>query len=100
MIFDAKGLPIEARLRGTSYVPLQTHVRPPDVVLSLGTSHEQVMAAGGGDFERALGAFLTLDVGKVERRPGRFQDFGLRPRQHLCAFEMIGELNKGKRGPR
>ncbi len=31
--------------------------------------HEQVMAAGRGDFERALGAFLALDVGEVERRP-------------------------------
>ncbi len=29
--------------------------------------HHQVMAAGGGDFERALGALLALDVGKVER---------------------------------
>ena len=28
--------------------------------------HEQIVAAGGGDFERALGAFLTLDVGEVE----------------------------------
>ena len=30
--------------------------------------HEQVVAAGGGDFERPLGAFLALDVGEVERR--------------------------------
>ena len=29
--------------------------------------HQQIVAAGGGDFERALGAFLALDVGKVER---------------------------------
>ena len=30
--------------------------------------HQQIVAAGGGDFERALGALLALDVGEVERR--------------------------------
>ena len=29
--------------------------------------HEQIVAAGGRDFERALGALLALDVGEVER---------------------------------
>ena len=30
--------------------------------------HQQIVAAGGGDLERALGALLALDVGEVERR--------------------------------
>ena len=30
--------------------------------------HQQVVAAGGGDFERALGALLALDVGEIEHR--------------------------------
>ena len=29
--------------------------------------HQQVVSTGGGDFERALGALLTLDVGEIER---------------------------------
>ncbi len=52
------------------------------------------MAAGGGDFERAFGAFLTLDVGEVGRGVGDFKDSRLRPRQHLRAFEVIGELDQ------
>ena len=60
--------------------------------------HEQIVAAGRRDFERALGAFLALDVGEVERRAVGFEDFRLRPRQHLRALEMIGELNeRGRR---
>ena len=39
--------------------------------------HEQVVAAGGGDFERPLGAFLALDVGEIERRtPSTSRIFG------------------------
>ena len=52
------------------------------------------MAAGRRDFERPLGAFLALDVGEIERHGFGFEDFGLLPRQHLRAFEMIGELNE------
>ena len=29
-----------------------------------GPTHQQIVAAGGGDFERALGAFLALDVAR------------------------------------
>ena len=36
--------------------------------------HQQVMAAGGGDFERALGALLALDVGEVERHAVELAD--------------------------
>ena len=56
--------------------------------------HEEVVAAGRRDFERPLGAFLALDVGEIERHGFGFEDFGLLPRQHLRAFEMIGELNE------
>jgi hypothetical protein len=56
------------------------------------------MAAGGGDFERALGALLAFDVGEVERHAVAFADLGLRPRQHLRALEMIGELDERLRG--
>ena len=59
--------------------------------------HQQIVAAGRGDFERALGAFLALDVGEVERRTVHFENFRLRPRQHLRALEMIGELNERRR---
>ncbi len=55
------------------------------------------MAAGGGDFERALGAFLAFDVGEVERQALDLANFRLRPRQHLRAFEMIGELDERAR---
>src|SRR4029077_4139741 len=60
--------------------------------------HEKVVPAGRSDFEGALGAFLALDVGEIEQGSCRFQDFRLRPRQHLRALEMIGELNERGRG--
>ena len=56
--------------------------------------HQEVMAAGGGDFERALGALLTFDVGKVERQVVELADARLRPVEHLGAAEMIGELDQ------
>ncbi len=59
--------------------------------------HEQIVAAGRRHFERALGAFLALDVGEIEHGPLHFQNFRLRPRQHLRALEMIGELNERRR---
>ena len=52
------------------------------------------MTAGGRYFERALGAFLALDVGEIGGRSARFQNRGLRARQDLRAFEMIGELDQ------
>jgi hypothetical protein len=39
-----------------------------------------MMPAGGRDLERALGAFLALDVAQVELRRLRFVDLRLRPR--------------------
>ena len=35
------------------------------------TDHEQAVAAGGGDHERALGQELSADVGEIERRAAR-----------------------------
>ncbi len=55
------------------------------------------MATGGSDFERTLGALLTLDVGEVERAAVELADFRLRAREHLRALEMIGELNERQR---
>ena len=56
--------------------------------------HEKIMAAGRGHFERALGAFLPLDVGKVEGRTRHIENLWYWPRQHLAAFEMVGELDQ------
>jgi hypothetical protein len=55
------------------------------------------MAAGGRDFERALGAFLALDVGEVESDASCLEDFRLRPREHLRAIEVVGELDERRR---
>jgi len=55
------------------------------------------MAAGGRDFERALGAFLALDVGEVESDASCLEDFRLRPREHLRALEVVGELDERRR---
>src|SRR5262245_62705071 len=60
--------------------------------------HEQIVAAGGGDFERALGALLALDVLEVEQRAVDLADLRLRTGEYLRAAEMIGELNEGRGG--
>ena len=56
--------------------------------------HQQMMPAGRGDFERALGAFLALDVAQIEMRRFRLVHFRLRARQHLRAFKMVGDLDQ------
>ena len=57
--------------------------------------HQQVVAAGRGDFERALGAFLALDVGEIEaRRRAISRIFGCGRDKHLRAFEVVGELDQ------
>ena len=60
--------------------------------------HQEVMSAGGGDFERALAALLSLDVGKIERSCFHLADAGLRPRQHLRAAKMVRKLDQRRRG--
>ena len=59
-----------------------------------GPTIKQVMAAGGGDLERALGAFLALDVLEIDQRAAGLADLRLRARQHLGATEVIGELDQ------
>src|SRR6266704_4915335 len=53
-----------------------------------------MMSAGGGDLERALGAFLSLDVAQIEQRRFALMDLRLRARQHLGALEMVGDLDQ------
>ena len=48
-----------------------------------------MMPAGGGDFERALGAFLALDVAQVQRLARHVGDLRFGPRQHLRALEVV-----------
>ena len=58
------------------------------------SDHQQIVAAGRRDFERALGALLAFDVVEVGHRARGLEDFRLRPRQHLRALEMVGELDQ------
>jgi hypothetical protein len=60
--------------------------------------HQQVVAAGGGDFECALGALLALDIGEIERHAFDLAHLRQRARQHLRALEMIGDLDERLRG--
>ena len=55
------------------------------------------MAAGGGDFQRALRRFLALDIGEVGEQVAGFGDAGLGARQHLHAAEMIGDGDQAAR---
>ena len=57
-----------------------------------------MMPAGRGNLERAFGALLPLDIALVELAPGRFTHFRLRPRQHLRALELVGDLDQRNRG--
>ena len=52
------------------------------------------MSASSRDLERALGAFLSLDVREVEHAGVTFANFGLRPRKNLRTLEVIGELDQ------
>jgi hypothetical protein len=54
-----------------------------------------MMSAGGRDLQRALGTLLTLDVAQVDLCGGRLPHLRLRPRQHLRAAKMIGDLDQG-----
>ena len=53
-----------------------------------------MMSAGRRDLERALGAFLALDVAQVEQRFLALVHLRLRARQHLRALEMVGDLDQ------
>ena len=56
--------------------------------------HQQMMPAGRGELQRAFGTFLALDVAQIEMRRLRLVHFRLRARQHLRAFEVVGDLDQ------
>ena len=56
--------------------------------------HQEIVAAGGGDLQRPLGAFLPLDVGEIRHVGRRRADRRLGPRQHLRAAKMVGERDQ------
>ena len=53
-----------------------------------------MMPAGRGELQRAFGTFLALDVAQIEMRRLRLVHFRLRARQHLRAFEVVGDLDQ------
>ena len=56
------------------------------------------MPARGGDFERALGALLSLDLIEIQGVLDVLADLGRRPREHLRAAYVIDELQqRGRR---
>ncbi len=60
--------------------------------------HQQIVAARCGDFERALGAFLALDVLQIDRRHRLLGHLRHRFGQQLRAFEMIDQRQqRGRR---
>jgi len=56
------------------------------------------VSSGRGDFERALGAFLTLDVFQIEPGGAQRSEFRLGRRQELSSLEMIDDRQEGGRG--
>ena len=56
--------------------------------------HQQVMSAGCGDLQRALGALLSLDVAQIELICGCLAHSRLRAREHLGAPKMVGDLDQ------
>jgi hypothetical protein len=59
--------------------------------------HQQVVAAGGRDLERAFGRLLPFDVGQIGQTGAGRAHRRLRPRHHLRSLEMIGELDQRAR---
>src|SRR5260221_9029216 len=53
-----------------------------------------MMPTGCGNLERALRAFLALDVAEVEQRCLRFMNLRRGTRQHLRALEMVSDLDQ------
>ena len=56
------------------------------------------MSAGGGDFQRALSVFLTLDVGEICDRLALDHRAGLRLTHHLHAAEVVDQGDQIARG--
>ena len=59
--------------------------------------HQQVVAAGRGDLERALGALLALDVLEVEAGGARRRQLRLGRRQQLGALEVVDDRQQVRR---
>ena len=57
-----------------------------------------MMSAGRRDLERSLGAFLALDVAQIQQLGFWRTHLWRRPRQHLRAFEVVGDLDQRMRG--
>ncbi len=51
--------------------------------------HQEVVVAGGGDFEGSFGRFLAFDIAKVGSVTLCRKDVRLRPRQGLHALEVV-----------
>ena len=60
--------------------------------------HQHVVPAGRGDLERALGAFLALDVLEVEPGGARRRQLCLGRRQQLGALEVVDDRQQARRG--
>ena len=58
------------------------------------TQHQQIVAAGGCDFECALCGLLALHVAQVGHRDRFVGEFGDGRAQHLHAFEMIDQRDQ------
>jgi hypothetical protein len=57
-----------------------------------------IKRSGRRNLQRALGAFLALDVAQIEQLRLAFPDPRLWARQHLRALEMVGDLDQRVRG--
>jgi hypothetical protein len=53
-----------------------------------------MMSAGRDNFQRAFGGFLSLDVTQIEQIGLAFLDLRGGARQHLRAFEVVGDLDQ------
>ena len=62
------------------------------------THHEQVVMAGGGDFQGPLGPFLSLDLTQIGNLAVIVQLARRRPGQNLRALEMVDQLDQRRRG--
>jgi hypothetical protein len=60
--------------------------------------HQEIVPPCGRDLERALGAFLPLDISKIEPRRARRHEAGLRRWQKLSPLEMVDDGQQARRG--
>src|SRR5438132_5770131 len=65
---------------------------------SRGTNHQEIVPACRGDLERALGAFLALDILKVGASRARGGKARLRRGEELGTLEMVDDRQQARRG--